>query len=251
MIALVFKKEIKSFFRNPMGFVVAGLFCLIVGWLFMHQLDYFINHVQKAPVHLRNHYDFTNEVIIKLFSNVNFLFLFITPILGMRFFSQEYKDRTIDLYFSSPISDFEIILGKYLAFLAQGFFLIAITFVYPLVLSNIDLTDTAFIFTGYLGIFFNFTCFASLSLFSSSLSKNAIICALFGFVMIMGTWILGFFGQLSSHYLLSQIINFLSINYHLTNFLKGVISLSDLFFYFSFNIFILLLLKKRLESRYW
>ncbi|MBD67021.1 MAG: hypothetical protein CME62_17600 [Halobacteriovoraceae bacterium] len=251
MIGLIVKREMLMFFRNPMGFLVTGLFCLVVGWLFMHQLDFFINNIQKAPVHLRNHYDFTNEVVIKLFSNVNFLFLFITPILGMSFFSAEYKNRTIDLYFSARISDFELILGKYISFLLQGLFILAMTTVYPLVLSNIQMNDTAFIYTGYIGIFLNFSCFASLSLLSSSFSRNPIICALFGFVLIMFTWILGFFGQISSHYFLSQILNFLSVNYHLTSFLKGAVSLSDIFFYLSFNLYILIVLKKRLESRKW
>lgn len=251
MIFLVLKKELISFFRSPMGYVVTGLFCLVVGWMFMHQLEHFINTVQKAPVHMRTHYDFTNEVIIKLFSNVNFLLLFITPILGMKSFSEEYRDGTMELYFSSPISDFEIVIGKYFGLIIQGAFLIAMTFIYPFVLGNIEITDLSFLFTGYLGLFLNFSCYAIISIFASSLSTNQILSALGGFVLILGIWIVGWFGQSSSNYIVSQILNFLSVNFHFTNLLKGTVHLSDLVFYFSFISFGVLLTKKRLESRFW
>lgn len=251
MISLIFMREIKSFFRSPMGYIVTGLFCLMVGWMFMHQLNYFITSVQKVPVHMRSHYDFTNEVIIKLFSNVNFLFLFITPILGMKIFSEEYKEGTIDLYFSAPVSDLEIIIGKFLALLTQGFFLLLMTGIFPFALGNLEITDISFLFTGYLGLFFNFSCFAVLSLFASSLSPNQMISALGGFVLIMGVWILGWFGQGTSNYLVAQILNFFSVNYHFSQLLKGVISLSDIVFYFSFIIFGILLTKIKLASRFW
>lgn len=251
MIGLIYFREIKSFFRNPLGYVVTGLFCLVVGWMFLHQLDYFINNVQKVPVHMRNHYDFTNEVILKLFSNVNFLLLFITPILGMKIFSEEYREKTIDLYFSSPISDFELIIGKYLSLMTQGVFLIGMTFVYPLVLGSLDITDLSFLFTGYLGLVLNFCCFAVISLFASSLTSNQILSALFGFVLTLSFWIFGWFGQTTSNYFVSKILNFFSVNFHFTHLLKGTLYLSDVGFYISFICFGMYLTKKRLEVRFW
>lgn len=251
MIGLIFIKEMKSFFRSPLGYVVTGLFCLVVGWMFLHQLDYFVQNVQKVPVHMRNHYDFTNEVIIKLFSNVNFLLLFITPILGMRSFSEEIKDKTIELYFSSPVSDFELVIGKYLGLLVQGFFLIAVTVVYPFVLGSLDITDISFLFTGYFGLLLNFSCYAIISLFASSLTSNQILSALGGFVLTLGLWIFGWFGQTTSNYLVSKILNFFSVNYHFTHLLKGTLYLSDIAFYVTFICFGLYLTKKRFEVRFW
>jgi len=169
----------------------------------------------------------------------------------MKSFSEEYRDRTIELYFSSPISDFEIVLGKYIGLLIQGFFLILLTMIYPLVLGNLEVTDLSFLFTGYLGLFLNFACFAVISIFASSLSSNQIISALAGFILTMGLWIIGWFGQSSSNYLVSKILNYFSVNFHFTHLLKGTLHLSDLIFYFSFIFFGVLLTKKRLESRFW
>lgn len=241
----------KSFFRNPLGHIITGLFCLIVGWMFLHQLDYFVTTIQKLPLHLRDQYDFTNQVIIKLFNNINFLFLFITPVLSMKIFSEEFRERTIELYQSSPVTDYEIVLGKYFALLSQGLYLILMTSVYPFMLGNIDVSDLSFLLTGYLGLILNLSSFLALGLLSSSLSGNQVISALAGFVSILLIWIVGWFGQLAGDYFSSKILNFLSVNFHFTHFLKGMFSLSDISFYVCFISFILFLTKKRLEIRLW
>ena len=251
MIFLVFKKEMISFFRNPLGHVITGIFLLIVGWMFLHQLDYFVTNVQKIPAHLRSQFDFTNEVVIKLFSNINFIFLFIMPILSMRFLSDEYREKTIELYFSSDISDFQLVFAKYLSAICQGGYLILLTLIYPIMMGNLDLGDSIFLFTGYLGLLLNMATFMALGLLASSLSKHQLICALVGFFLVLCCWIIGWFAQLSNNYFASLILNHLSLNFHFTNFLRGQISLSDITFYFSIIFTALFLTKKRLESRMW
>lgn len=251
MIKTIILKELRVFFRTPSTYVVAGLFTLIVGWLFFNQVVYFIENIQKIPVSMRNQYDFANEVVIKLFGNVNFLLLFISPILGMKSFSEEYKEGTIDLYFSSPVSDYELILGKFLSVVVQGLFLLSTTLVFPFFLGNLEMSDTSFIFTGYIGIILNLICFCGLSCFASSLGKNVILSALAGFVFVLMSWMMAMLSQMTSNYLLSEILKFLSINHHFENFVKGNISLSDISFYLSFIMLILLLIKKRIELRFW
>lgn len=251
MIYLIFKKEMRAFYRNPLGHIITGVFLLIVGWMFLHQLDYFVTTVQKVPAHLRSQFDFTNEVIIKLFSNINFIFLFIIPILSMRFISDEYKERTIDLYFSSEVSDFQIILGKYLAAVCQGGYLILLTLVYPFLLGDIQLNDSSFFISGYVGLLLNMATFMALGILASSLSKHQMISALAGFCLVLSCWVVGWFAQLSSNYFATLILNHLSLNFHFTNFLRGQISSSDIIFYLSVIFLALFLSKKRLESRMW
>ena len=241
----------RSFFRNPLGHIITGIFLLIVGWMFLHQLDYFVSNVQKLPAHLRSQFDFTNEVVIKLFSNMNFIFLFIMPIFCMRTFSDEYRDRTIDLYFSSGVSDLNLVLAKYLAAITQGTYLISLTLVFPLILGSVEVSDATFLLSGYLGLFLNMATFMALGIFASSLSRYQMIAALVGFFLILCCWIIGWFAQLSTSYFGSLILNHLSLNFHFTNFLRAQISFADLIFYFSLIFLSLLLTKKRLESRLW
>lgn len=200
---------------------------------------------------MRNQYDFANEVIIKLYGNVNFLLLFIIPIISMKSFSEEYRNQTMDLYFSSPISDYELVIGKYLAVVAQGTLLILTTAIYPLFLSNLNISDTSFIYTGYLGLFFNVLCFSGLSCLASSLGTNQIFAALAGFIFVLFAWMTSMLAQMTSNFVLSEFFKFISVNHHFENFVKGNISLSDFSFYISFIILSLLILKKRIESRRW
>ncbi|MFT6630268.1 MAG: ABC-2 type transport system permease protein [Bacteriovoracaceae bacterium] len=251
MIRVIFLKEIKVFFRSPITYVIAGLFTLLVGWLFFNQLVYFVENIQKVPVSMRNQYDFANEVVIKLFGNVNFLLLFIAPIMAMRSFSEEYREGTIDLYFTSPVADYELIIAKYLSVVVQGLFLLSTTLIFPFFLSNLDVTDTSFIFTGYLGLVLNLVCFTGLGCFASTLGKNQLLAALAGFVLVLFSWMIAMFSQMTSNYLLAEILRFLSINHHYENFVKGNISLADVSFYMSFIMLNILMMKKRIEVRHW
>lgn len=251
MIFLIYKKEMKSFFRNPLGYIITGFFVLIVGWLFLHQLDYFVTHIQKVPAHLRSEFDFTNEVVIKLFNNINFVFLFIIPILSMNFLADEYKNRTMDLFFSAKTSDFEVVFAKYLAAISQGAYLISLTFIYPFLLGNINLSDLSFLLMGYLGLFLNMSLFMAIGIFASSLSRHQMIAAMSGFFMVLSFWIIGWFAGLSSNYFATLILNHLSLNYHFTSLLQGKVSFADITFYSTFILIPLFLSKKRLESRMW
>lgn len=251
MILTIVKKEMKIFFRSPLAYFMAGLFSLIVGWIFFNQLLYFVEHVQKIPVHLRSHYDFANEVIIKMYGNINFMLLFFVPILTMKSFAQEYKDETINLYFTSSISDYELIIGKYLSYFFMGCFIIMTTFVFPLFFGNIEITDYSFLITGFVGIVLNLACYSVVGLFASSLTNNQILAALAGFVIVFILWLMAMFAVSTQNYLMSEIFRFLSINHHFQNFAKGRISISDILFYISFILIFLVLIKKRLDIRNW
>ncbi|MBT4791630.1 MAG: ABC transporter permease subunit [Halobacteriovoraceae bacterium] len=251
MIRAILFKELRVFFRSPLAYIIAGLFSLIVGWIFFNQLSYFVENIQKIPVAMRNQYDFSNEVVIKFFGNINFLLLFITPLVTMKIFSEEFKEGTIDIYYTSAVSDYELILGKFLSVIVQGLFLLATTFIFPFFLSNIQLSDVSFIFTGYIGLVLNFTCYAALGCLASSLTRHQILSALMAFILILFIWMMTMFAQMTSNYLFSEILSFISINKHFENFVKANIFISDITYYMSFITLILLLIKKRLGMRQW
>ncbi len=251
MIFLILKKELKHFFRSPMAYFVAGLFSMIVGWLFFNQLSYFAENIQKVHISMRTHFDFANEVVLKLFGNVNFLLLFISPIIAMKSFSEEYRSRTIDLLFYSHCSDLEIIIAKYLSLIIQGCFLLSTTLIYPLLLGNLEMSDTTFIVTGYLGLVLNLACFLAMGMFASCVTKNSIIASVLAFVFVLFSWMMAMFSQMSSNFFLAELFKYLSINHHYENFVKANISLADLAFYFSFITIFIIIIKKRLGMRHW
>ena len=114
MIYLIFKKELKSFFYSPLAYVLAGLFSLVMGWIFFNLLYSFVENIQALPKGPGGgEFQFVNHVVIKLFGNLNFLLLMICPILTMKLFAEEKKDQSIDIYFSSPINEWQLVLGKF------------------------------------------------------------------------------------------------------------------------------------------
>lgn len=251
MIFLVAKRELKSFFKSPLAYLVSGFFTLIMGWIFFNLLLEYVETVQNIPRDDNGQWSFVSGVVFKLFGNINFMFLFISPIITMKLFAEEKKESTIDLYYASPIKEYQIVLGKYLASVIMGLFLITTTFLFPFVFNSTNFEGISFIISGYIGLILNMMCYFAVGLFASSLTNNQIIAALISFIFIISTWMFNWFGQLSSNYLIMEILNYLSLVGHYETFSKGLISTSDFMYYFSFIAIFLFLTKKVIEARNW
>lgn len=250
MILLITRRELKSFFKSPLAYVVSGFFTLIMGWIFFNLLVEYVDTVQNIPRE-NNGLSFINGVVLKLFGNINFMFLFISPLITMKLIAEEKKDSTIDLYYATAVNEYQLVLGKYLAAVVMGLFLITSTFLFPLIFRSANLDDFSFVISGYLGLVLNMMCYFSVGLFASSLTNNQIIAALTSFIFIISTWMFNWFGQVSSNYLVMEILNYLSIVGHYETFAKGLMSTSDFIYYFSFISIFLFLTKKVMEARNW
>jgi len=251
MTLLIMKKELRSFFKSPTAYIIAGLFAAITGYIFYNLLISFVENTQNLPGQYKTKLDFINSVIIQLFSNINLFLLFFCPILTMKMFAEEKKDSTIDLYFSAPVKDYELVLGKFFASIIMGCFLLSITLIYPVILWSIQASDFSFIISGYLGLFLNMVSYLALGLFASSLTSNQIVASVISYVGIMGFWVISWASQISTNYIYSEFFKYITIVRHFEMFVKGITSTSDLVYYFSFIFIWIFLTKKVLESRNW
>lgn len=251
MIGLIFQKEIKSFFKSPFAYVLAGLFSLTIGWIFFNLLMGYVENLQALPNGVQSQLKFVNAVVIKLFGNMNFLLMMICPVITMKVFSEEKRDNTIDLYFSAPMSDTQLLLGKFLACICIGLFLLACTLIFPLIMLRVNIHDFSFILFGYLGAIFNIACYMSVGLFCSSLTKSQVIASLSSFSIIMLFWLISWILQLSDNYFLITIIEQMTIVAHYESLVKGMVKLHSLVFYVSFIFFFLYLTLKSLSARRW
>ena len=249
MSFLILKKEMKSFFQNPLTFLIAGVIALIAGWMFFNLLVNFANSIQGMDVDQRYNYDFLNAVIIKFFGNLNFLLLFLAPILSMKIIAEELNSGTINLLYTSKVTYFEILMNKYLSLLLQGIFFISFSLSYFFILGKADSLDYGIILTGYLGLILNFSLYLSIGLFASSLSKNLMISALICFCIIMFIWSLTLFSQMISNYMVSTIVKYFSVIHHFEAITKGRIDLSTLCFYLSGIFLFTYLSSKSLKIR--
>lgn len=251
MIGLIALRELKSFFKSPLAYVITGIFTLTMGWIFFNLLVEYVDTLQNLPGSQDGQWGFINGVVLKLFGNINFMFLFLSPIITMRLFAEDKRENTIDLYYAAPVDDYQIVLGKYLAAVLMGFFLLGTTVIFPVVFNAAHFENFSFIYTGYLGLVLNILCYFSVGIFASSLTNNQIIAALVSFVLIMALWILNWAAQVSSNFIIVEIFQYLSIVNHFELLAKGKVSTSDFVYYFSFVTFFIFSTKKVIEARNW
>ena len=251
MILTLWKKEVSTYFSSPLAYVLIGLFSLISGVIFFNLLVTYTDGIQALPPNQAMQISFVEEVVLRLFANLNFLFLLFIPLITMKLFSEEKRLETIDLYWLSPIQEWQVVLAKGLAALTLILAMLLMTGVFPLVIWGIGIRDFSLLLTSYMGLFFNSLAYISLGLFCSSISGNQIIAALLSVLGIMFLWMITWGGHLNSNYLVAQIFTYVGITSHFERILRGVIGTQDIIYYLTFIFVFGFLTVKSLGRRNW
>jgi ABC-2 type transport system permease protein len=192
-----------------------------------------------------------NQVMLRpLLQNVTILLLFLMPMVTMRSYAEEKRSGTIELLLTSPLTDVEIILGKFFGALALWALALAVTVIHIGILYMYGRPEWKPIVTAYLGLLLMGGCFISLGLFISSLTKNQIVAAAITFSTFLMLWVINWIGSFTSGWI-SDTTAYLSIIEHLDDFTKGVIDTSHLIYYVSFITFGLFLTMKSVDSERW
>lgn len=238
------KKEINSFFSSLIGYIVIIVFLLVTSmflWLFPGEFNI-----------LDNGY----ATIDPLFILAPWVFLFLVPAVTMRLFADEKKSGTIELLFTKPFTDLQIILSKYLSGLVLVLFSLIPTLIYFISVyllgtegSNIDVGGT---WGSYIGLFFLAAIYVAIGLFASSLTENQIIAFLLGVILSFFFYI-GFesISTLSFLESISETILNIGINEHYKSMSRGVIDIRDLIYFLSIIALFVFGTKTVLESRKW
>ena len=192
-----------------------------------------------------------NQVMIRqLLQNVTILILFIMPMITMRTYSEEKRSGTIELLLTSPLTDFQIILGKFLGALALWAIMLAVSLIHIGLLFVYGNPEWKPIATAYLGLLLLGGCFISVGLFISSLTKNQIVAGMVTFAVFLFLWVITWIGGFSGP-TIDSLTQYLSIIDHYDDFGKGVIDTTHLIYYVSFITFGLFLTAKSVDSERW
>jgi ABC-2 type transport system permease protein len=176
--------------------------------------------------------------------------LFILPFLTARSYAEEKRSGTIELLLTSPVSDLEIILGKFLG--AMGLFaaMLLVTMIDIALLFRLGNPEWKPIVAGYLGLFLMGGCFLSVGLLISSLTKNQIVAAFVTFAVFLMLWVINWMAD-SAGPTARAILSFLSITDHFDDFTRGIIDTKHVVYYLSFITFGLFLTAKSVDSERW
>lgn len=240
----IFFKEIKAFFSSLIGYIVIGIFLLILGLLMFVFPDY--NVLDKPYASLD-----------PLFVNAPLVFLFLIPAITMRSFAEEKQQGTVELLLTKPISEWDLILGKFLA----SFVLVAIalipTLLYYYTIYELGTPrgnlDSGAVFGSYIGLFLLAAGFSSIGIFSSSLSTNQIVSFLLGaFTCFTFFYVFYFISRMPfTSGKFDALIQQFGMDYHYVSLSRGVIDSRDVIYFVSLIILFLSLTHLVLRKRKW
>jgi ABC-2 type transport system permease protein len=251
-ILAIWQREMRSYFVSPIAYVVLTIFLVLSGLFFYGNLiaavQYTMSQAQAGQG--IQPFDVPRHVTQSLFGTISVILLFLAPMLTMGLFSEEKKRGTIELLLTTPVGNFQALIGKYLAslnFLLILFLSSGITISALFIYSNPDWKP---ILTGYLGLFLLGAALLSLGLFISTLTENQIVAVVTTFGASLVLWLINVFSD-SATGATKNVINYLSVISHLDDFIKGVIDTSHVIYYVTFAFVALFLAYRSLESMRW
>ncbi|HEY2433805.1 MAG TPA: ABC transporter permease subunit [Vicinamibacterales bacterium] len=248
-VLAIAQKELRSYFSSPMAYVIIGFFLLPFGVFFYLYLQAFVQQsLQMAQA--GGSININQQVIRYVLQNASVIILFIMPMITMRTYSEEKRSGTIELLLTSPISDVEIILGKFFGALGLYGAMLAVTLCYMAILFVYGSPEWRPLVAGYLGLLLMGGTFLSIGLLISSTTSNQIVAGVVTFVVFLLLWIIGWFAD-SAGPTLGPITSYLSITEHFDDFSKGIIDTKHVIYYLSFITFGLFLTAKSVDTERW
>ena len=244
-------KELKGYFASPIAYLLMALFGIIFGFFFFSSTAYFVQAGMQSQMMGRGGPMSVNEyVIAPLLGNASVVGLFLIPLISMRLFAEEKRTGTIELLLTSPISDWEIILGKWLGAMAMYLCVIAVAAANIALLFAWGKPDWRPILTGFLGLILQGGTVLAIGTFISTTTKNQIIAGAATFATCLLLWVLSWVSSYNDAGW-AKAIAYCSILTHFEPFSKGVIDSKDLIFYLSAIFLGLFLTSRSLESLRW
>ena len=249
-ILAIANKELRSYFASPIAYIVLGFFALLYGFFYVTILSYFVQQSMQMNQFGPQSMNINQQMIRLLLQNVTVVLLFVLPMITMRTYSEEKRSGTIELLLTSPLTDFQIIMGKFLGALALYAVMLLITMVHIGLLFIYGKPEWKPIVSAYLGLLLMGGCFISAGLFISSLTKNQIVAVMATFALFLFLWVINWIGNFAGPQV-EKITSYLSIIEHFDDFAKGVIDTTHVIYYLSFMTFGLFLTAKSVDSERW
>lgn len=230
----IFRRELGAFFTSSIAYVYLAVFYVVSGYLF------YATSLYSATTDMSG-----------VFSNLTTIIVILIPILTMKSFSEEKKQKTEQGLLTAPVSLGGIVLGKYFATLLMYIMGISIVFVYGLILSYFGEVQWNIVLANYFALFLLGGAFIAVTTFISSLTENQVVAAVFGILTLMALQLFDLIaGQIKIDFI-ANILNSLSFYNKYTEFTCGIFNLSSVIFYISTAVIFNFLTIRVFEKRRW
>lgn len=231
----IFKREMRSFFKTPIGYVVMAVVFLFSG-LFFYTYNLYAGSISLTGV----------------FSMLFYVVLIALPLLTMRMFSEEKRQKTDQALFTAPVSLTGIVVGKFLATYLFFALMLSITLVYGVVISTQVTPDWMVIFGNFFGTLLLGGMIIAAGLFFSSLTESQLIAVIVTIAFSLAVMMIDSFANLLTFSpWLSEAVSFFSVYTRYAEFTKGLISYDNVFFFISLQVLFLFLTTRTLDAKRW
>jgi ABC-2 type transport system permease protein len=245
MILVIAAREFKTLFLSPLAWTILAILQFILAFLFLTQVENF-TMIQPQLANMDNAPSLTDITVTPLFGNAGIILLLVTPLLTMRLICEERRNKTLTLLLSAPLSNAEIIIGKYLGSLGLLAMIVALITVMPLSLLIGGTLDFGKLFANVLALLLLVSAFGAIGLFMSCLANHPTIAAMGAFGALFVLWILDWSAGFSDKH--SELLAYLSILRHFQNIQSGLLSSTDLCYFLLFISLFILLSIRRLDK---
>ena len=255
-VLAIVERELRAYFASPVAYVVLTIFVLLSGVFFQTILRQI---VQLATVNALQSQNFGGEpqpidvpgmISQGFLGTMSVVLLFMLPMITMALFSEEKRRGTIELLLTAPLTDLQVVMGKFLAAVSFYLIMLATTWIPTAMLFIYGDPAWGPILTGYLGLFLYGISLLALGLFISTLTENQIVAAVLSFGVILMLWMVDV-AAASATAGTRAVLNYLSILQHLDEFMRGVLTSSNVIFYLSLMTLGLFLTYRSVDSMRW
>ena len=243
MILNVARKELKSVFASPMGWIILALLTFAFGTQYLNGVNNYFE-VMSGAIRPAERTGVTSFVGQTVYGMASFIMLFAVPLLSMRLIAEERRSQTLPFLFSAPLSLTEIVVGKFVGLLAFLSILIVYIAVMLCTLNIWSDIDFGYILANSVGLWLMVASFSALGLYFSSLTQQPVVAAILSFIALFGLMMLDrlFSGDPSN------MSASLSLMHHFQSFSRGLIDTADIAYFILFTGFFLTLTIRRLDA---
>ncbi len=246
-------KELRCVFVSPVLYVVGVVFLFVSG-LISYLMVMNASQQTIRLLQIQNSYAQLNlnELVFRsLFYSLEFVLMFLLPILTMRLFAEERKLATFELLLTSPIGINEILSAKYMSVLLLYLGLLSLTGCAPLLLSLYGHFQWGPIATGYLALALQGGLFLACGILSSAMTENQVIAAFLSFGILLVVWLVGGLGALLGDTMAGNVLSYVAFHAHYDRLVRGLVEVKDVVYYLSGTVLMLFIAHRVIDSHRW
>jgi ABC-2 type transport system permease protein len=242
-VLAVLGRELRAYFFSPLAYILLTFFLLVNGYYFSLIVAYLNNPGARSGAPLELFFGQTIFTWLVLIS--------VGTFLTMRLVSEELRSGTIEVLMTAPVTETQVVLGKYFAALAFYAFLWSPTLLYVAIIRYFSPVDFGPIAASYLGLLGIGALFLAVGIFASAFSKNQIVAAIVTFACLMVLFTFGLLESLFNGETAKKVFGYLDLWQHMDDFSKGIVDTRHLVYYASVAAFFLFLTTRTLAAKKW